>query len=103
MDGVLGVDGAVYFGGGCEKVQEGVSAGSGLYLLCPFNLGITLLPATNMCYRVIATVAPMQNPTGGFGGGFGQMSHCAGSYAAVLSLAMVGGEEAYKLVDRVAL
>ncbi|EYE99877.1 CAAX farnesyltransferase subunit beta RAM1 [Aspergillus ruber CBS 135680] len=50
--------------------------------------------------RVIATFTPMQNPTGGFGGGHGQMSHSASSYAAVLTLAMVGGSEAYRLIDR---
>ncbi|CAI7659899.1 unnamed protein product [Penicillium crustosum] len=53
--------------------------------------------------RVITTLRPMQNPTGGFGGGHGQTSHLAGSYAAVLSLAMVGGEEAFGLVDRHAM
>jgi protein farnesyltransferase subunit beta len=42
----------------------------------------------------------MQNPTGGFGGGHGQTSHVAGAYAAVLSLAMVGGEDAFAVVDR---
>jgi len=42
----------------------------------------------------------MQNPTGGFGGGHGQMSHCASSYAALLSLAMVGGQGAFNLVNR---
>ncbi|CAI7606847.1 unnamed protein product [Penicillium bialowiezense] len=52
--------------------------------------------------RVIATLRPMQNPSGGFGGGHGQTSHLAGSYAAVLSLAMVGGE-ALGLVDRHAM
>lgn len=45
----------------------------------------------------------MQAPTGGFGGGHGQISHCASSYAAVLSLAMVGGEEALNLIDRQAM
>lgn len=50
--------------------------------------------------RVIATCTPMQNPTGGFGGGHGQMSHSASSYAAVLALAMIGGEDAYRLIDR---
>lgn len=45
----------------------------------------------------------MQNPTGGIGGGHGQMSHCASSYAAVLSLAMVGGQEAFQLIDRKAM
>lgn len=44
----------------------------------------------------------MQNGTGGFGGGHGQMSHCASSYALTLSLAMVGGPEAFSLVDRLA-
>ncbi|KAJ5776084.1 uncharacterized protein N7511_001095 [Penicillium nucicola] len=53
--------------------------------------------------RVLATLRPMQNPTGGFGGGHGQTSHLAGSYAAVLSLAMVGGEGAFGLVDRHAM
>lgn len=69
--------------------------GSNIILLSNTNIGSTA--------RVIATVAPMQNSTGGFGGGYGQLSHCAGSYAALLSLAMVGGEEAFRLVDRVAL
>jgi protein farnesyltransferase subunit beta len=45
----------------------------------------------------------MQNSTGGFGGGHGQISHLAGTYATVLSLAMVGGEEAFGLVDRHAM
>lgn len=42
----------------------------------------------------------MQNPDGGFGGGHGQISHCAPSYAIILSLAMVGGTESLELVDR---
>lgn len=40
--------------------------------------------------RVVETVRSMQNPTGGFGGGFGQMSHLAPSYAVILSLGIVG-------------
>lgn len=54
-------------------------------------------------HRVMQTLAPMQNRDGGFGGGHGQMSHCATSYAAVLSLAMVGGDEALEMIDRKAL
>lgn len=42
----------------------------------------------------------MQNPDGGYGGGHGQMSHIAPSYAAVLSLAMVGGPEALGTINR---
>ena len=53
--------------------------------------------------RVIQTFHPMQNHDGGFGGGHGQMSHCAPSYSAILSLAMVGGREALDLIDRRAL
>lgn len=53
--------------------------------------------------RVISTLAPMQNKDGGFGGGHGHMSHCATSYAAVLSLIIVGGDEALNLIDRRAL
>ena len=54
-------------------------------------------------HRVLETCTPMQNPSGGFGGGHGQTSHAAPSYAAVLSLAMVGGNEALDIIDRRAL
>lgn len=47
--------------------------------------------------RLIGTVRPLQNPTGGFGGGHGQLSHCACSYATTLALATTGGLEA---IDR---
>ena len=50
--------------------------------------------------RIIQTLSPMQNLDGGFGGGHGQMSHCAPTYAAILSLAMVGGEEALGMINR---
>jgi protein farnesyltransferase subunit beta len=53
--------------------------------------------------RLVETVRPMQNPTGGFGGGFGQLSHMATTYAIVLALALVGGADAYEAVDRRAL
>lgn len=53
--------------------------------------------------RVLKTFSPMQNPSGGFGGGPGQTSHAAPSYAAVLSLAMVGGDESLDMIDRRAL
>jgi len=53
--------------------------------------------------RVIATIRPIQNITGGFGGGHGQMSHLAPTYAIVLSLSIVGGREALDLIDRKAM
>ena len=43
--------------------------------------------------RLVDTVRPLQNSTGGFGGGHGHLSHCACSYATVLALACVGGLE----------
>ncbi len=52
---------------------------------------------------MLGTLRPMQNPTGGFGGGHGQISHLAGSYAAVLALALVGGEDVFGLIDRRAM
>lgn len=53
--------------------------------------------------RLVETARAIQNPTGGFGGGFGQTSHLATTYATVLALAIVGGEECYEVVDRRAL
>ncbi|KZF19217.1 hypothetical protein L228DRAFT_271467 [Xylona heveae TC161] len=69
-------------------------------LTCLYLLGQDLAQ-----YReeVIATLTPMQNPDGGFGGGHGHYSHVAPSYAAVLSLVMVGGDEALNLIDRKAM
>lgn len=63
---------------------------------------LTLLGEDVVDYRerLIATVGPMQNMSGGFAGGFGQTSHLATTYATVLSLALVGGDEAFEAVDR---
>lgn len=53
--------------------------------------------------RLVATATSMQNDYGGFGGGFGQTSHLATTYAVVLALTLVGGEEAYEAIDRRAM
>lgn len=59
---------------------------------------------TNHCKliksRVAHTFNLAQHPTGGFGGGFGQLPHLACTYAALLSLAMVGGTATYESVNR---
>lgn len=47
--------------------------------------------------RLMETVRPLQNPYGGFGGGHGQYSHLAGTYACILALAAADGLE---IVDR---
>ena len=51
--------------------------------------------------RVVDTLAKCQNPDGGFGGGPGQMSHLAPSYAAVRALSYVG-EDGFKMINRCA-
>lgn len=53
--------------------------------------------------RLISSIRPIQNASGGFGGGMGQFSHLAPSYAIVLSLALVGGNEALDSIDRKAM
>lgn len=53
--------------------------------------------------RLIATVQPIQNDTGGFGGGNGQISHLAPTYAIILALVIAGGQEALDLIDRKAM
>ncbi|KAJ3220833.1 hypothetical protein HK099_003989 [Clydaea vesicula] len=51
--------------------------------------------------RIISTLKNIQNPiTGGFGGGPGQISHLATSYAAVNCLAIIGTTEAFEIIDR---
>ncbi|TGJ88237.1 hypothetical protein E0Z10_g561 [Xylaria hypoxylon] len=67
--------------------------------------GLVLLGADVSKYRdgLVATARSIQNESGGFGGGFGQQSHLATTYAMVLSLAIVGGEAAYQVIDRRAM
>jgi len=45
-------------------------------------------------------LARCQDPTGGFGGGPGQLPHLAPTYAAVNSLMIIGTNEAYSVIDR---
>ncbi|KAJ9151414.1 Protein farnesyltransferase subunit beta [Pleurostoma richardsiae] len=67
--------------------------------------GLSIMGEDISSYRgsLIETAASMQNETGGFGGGNGQLSHLATTYAVVLALALVGGEDVYNVVDRRAL
>ncbi|OKL59978.1 hypothetical protein UA08_04797 [Talaromyces atroroseus] len=67
--------------------------------------GLTLLGEDVSKYRerVVCTFKAVQNRTGGFGGGHGQTSHLASTFPAILSLALVGGNDAYQLVDRKAM
>ncbi|KAL1847644.1 CAAX farnesyltransferase (FTase) subunit beta [Diaporthe australafricana] len=75
------------------------------WFLCWSLNGLSLLGEDVSCYRatLIDTARSMQNDTGGFGGGNGQMSHLATTYAMVLALALVGGDTVYEIVDRRAM
>jgi protein farnesyltransferase subunit beta len=53
--------------------------------------------------RVISTLKYIQNRTGGFGGGPGQITHCAPNYAAVLTLCTIGTPAALGIIDRAAM
>jgi len=63
---------------------------------------LSLLGVDVSKYRdgLVETARSIQNESGGFGGGFGQQSHLATTYAMVLALAIVGGESAYRVIDR---
>lgn len=52
---------------------------------------------------IVRFLATCQNDAGGFGGGPGQISHLAPTYAAVNALAIVGGDDALKIIDRTKL
>ncbi|KAK4665991.1 CAAX farnesyltransferase (FTase) subunit beta [Podospora pseudopauciseta] len=64
--------------------------------------GLAMLGEDVSRYRdsVKETARSMQNGSGGFGGGGGQLSHLATSYAVVLALAIVGAEEGFEVIDR---
>jgi len=64
---------------------------------------LDLLGATfskNDIEKALNTIRACQNQTGGFGGGPQQFSHVATTYAAVNTLAIIGTEEAYSIVNR---
>lgn len=67
--------------------------------------GLVVLGDDVAPYRrgLIETARTMQNRSGGFGGGHGQTSHLATTYAVVLSLALSESEEAYEVIDRRAM
>ena len=53
--------------------------------------------------KLYETLRPIQNASGGFGGGQGQYSHLATTYASVLAVCIAGGGDLYDLIDRQAL
>ncbi|KAK5097163.1 CAAX farnesyltransferase (FTase) subunit beta [Lithohypha guttulata] len=69
-------------------------------LLSLYVLGEDVKPLQS---SIIKTFEPLQNKSGGFGGGQGHLSHLAGTYAVILAVSMVGGQDVYNVIDRVAL
>ncbi|KAF2205536.1 terpenoid cyclases/Protein prenyltransferase [Delitschia confertaspora ATCC 74209] len=67
--------------------------------------GLTALGEDVSAYRerIVYTFQSCQHPTGGFGGGHGQLPHLAGSYASILSLVIVGTPLAYTSIHRRAM
>ena len=67
--------------------------------------GLSTMGADVSEYReqMVSTCRQIQNLTGGFGGGNGQMSHLAPTYAIVLALSIMGDKECLDLIDRRAM
>ncbi|KAJ2348467.1 CAAX farnesyltransferase (FTase) subunit beta [Coemansia sp. RSA 2618] len=53
--------------------------------------------------QALDTVRRFQDAGGGFCGGFQQLPHIAGTFASVMALVLVGGDEAYEAIDREAM
>ena len=50
--------------------------------------------------RALASLKACQHPEGGFGGSHGHMAHLAPTYAALNTLALYGGDDAFEIVNR---
>ena len=66
----------------------------------PLCYGIVMLHTACSLYRVVQFLSRCQDKNGGFGGGPGQLAHLAPTYAAVLSLCILGTQEAFDCIDR---
>jgi protein farnesyltransferase subunit beta len=66
-------------------------------------IGIGSLLMVCIDRRAISSLKACQHPDGGFSGGQGQIAHLAPTYAAVNTLALFGGDDAFELIDRESL
>jgi protein farnesyltransferase subunit beta len=64
------------------------------------SLDLLGAPPLDLEQRIVDTLRSCQAPTGGFGGGPQQLSHCAPTYAAALTLLLLGTPSAYAAIDR---
>ncbi|KAJ2315068.1 CAAX farnesyltransferase (FTase) subunit beta [Coemansia sp. RSA 2611] len=53
--------------------------------------------------RAFDTVKRFQDSDGGYCGGYKQLPHMAGTYASIMALVLVGGDEAFQTIDREAM
>lgn len=72
------------------------------WILHALTLLGNVIPKTQTSH-IVEYLSKCQSPHGGFGGGPNQLSHLATTYAAVMSLAILGTEEAYNTINRPAL
>eukprot|EP00742_Colponemidia_sp_Colp-10_P002803 GILJ01002997.1.p1 GENE.GILJ01002997.1~~GILJ01002997.1.p1 ORF type:complete len:390 (-),score=46.61 GILJ01002997.1:201-1370(-) len=94
----------VYISDGFESLPESYSSldASRAWILF-WNLhGLELLGHSLEAYakRTIEFLKACECPTGGYGGGPGQLPHLAPTYAAVMSLLLIGTEESYNAINR---
>eukprot|EP00775_Hariotina_reticulata_P002241 gene2241-2553_t len=100
---------ARYLQGGLGQLPAGfVSLDASKPWICYWVLhGLVLLehplPRSITEDQIIAFLSSCQHPTGGYGGGPGQMPHLAPTYAAISALLTLGGQAAYRSIDRAAL
>ena len=91
---------------GLEKLGRGFTAldASKPWLMYWMIHSISLLNGEiteKMKDRVVDTLEKYQNnDTGGFGGGFFQLSHCAPTYSGILTLMSIGTKKAYDVINR---
>lgn len=95
-----------YLQGGLGQLPSGfISLDASRPWICYWVLhGLALLdqplPDSISPSQVIAFLNSCQHPEGGYGGGPGQISHLAPTYAAVSALLTLGGQEAYSSINR---
>ena len=65
------------------------------------EVGLCVVTSVNFLFSsVVRFLSKCQNPDGGYGGGPGQISHLAPTYAAVNCLCIIGTNEAFQSINR---
>eukprot|EP00878_Enallax_costatus_P019839 GHUV01020944.1.p1 GENE.GHUV01020944.1~~GHUV01020944.1.p1 ORF type:complete len:411 (+),score=108.03 GHUV01020944.1:536-1768(+) len=97
---------ARYLQGGLGELPSGfISLDASRPWICYWILhGLALLdqpsPRHLSADQIITFLSSCQHPDGGYGGGPGQIAHLAPTYAAISALLTLGGEVAYRSINR---